>query len=231
MTKNDKTLEEIMEYAFQKQQEHIKKHPKRYAEYLKEQKEVERKERESMKLFPYRRRDIPEKIAKTIIEGKADDGSPMIVPEGEKEIRYALDAKRILILLLGIVGTGKTIAGCRWLVDQVGALYVKSREFCGYSEKMTVDRPFIQLYYKIPHLFLDELGTEEERDIPKIRELLQTRFDNGFKTLVAINATPKEAEELLGKRVSRRLFALGKQIAFRQILCKGEKRRQQIRGK
>lgn len=229
MTKNDETLKEIMEKAFAAQQAHIQRHPERFKRYLSEQKADEKKEQEKMLLFPYRRRDIPDQISQTIIKGVNENGEKLVVTHNERAVLQAFKDKRILVLMLGPVGTGKTIAGCRWLVNQDGGLYVKSREFCSYSEKMTVDRPFIQLYYRIPHLFLEELATEEDKDIGKIRELLQQRFDNNLKTLVSINESPGEAEELLGKRVSRRLFALGKQIAFSKILCPGENRRKELR--
>lgn len=170
---------------------------------------------------------IPGGTARALATGKGPDGSPLIVPEHEVRMLDHIAEGKLLMVVCGLVGTGKTVSACRWLNTRVDRWYVTAKDFCALSEKFDKDRALWSRYRDIKNLVLDEAGMEtDERDQAKVEALLHHRYEEGLVTVVLANKAPKEFLKTYGDRLGRRVYAQGRMIVADEVLCPGEKRRQ-----
>jgi DNA replication protein DnaC len=151
----------------------------------------------------------------------------LVEPDFERELFKAMDDNVLLCLLLGVVGTGKTLSACRWLHEKGAdsARYCRSKDVAALSPKYDGDRPALEALQSAPQLVIDEVGMEEERDWGKIEDLLHLRYEWRRPTVALANLKPKAFEQRYKERIARRVSALGKTIVARDVLCPGEKRR------
>lgn len=201
-----------------------------------QQKAEEAAQSEREGLVPYTSRGIPRGTAVCLATNRAppepgkEQGVVLVTPDFELELYDAMEGGARLAVLLGVVGTGKTISSCRWLSEQHPlSRYVRSKEVAALNAKMSTDRPRLDELTMAPQLVLDEVGMEEEKDWHKLEDLLHQRYEEARPTVVCANMKPKAFEARYKERIARRLYALGQPIVARDIMCPGERRR--LRGK
>lgn len=206
-----------LEAARKAQEEYEAKHPKEVAEWRQREAEKLRKDR----LRPYRARKIPPEIASLLDSGNLP---PLKV---EDALRERLANGKLVVVLCGRLGTGKTIAACRWLVGCWDSLYVKLFEFAAWSDHMDRDRPLIAEVRDVESLVIDECSLALDKDQIKLETLLHHRIDYGKQTIVIIDKSPSEALDHLGERIASRIWEVGSVIPAKQVVRQGEIKRQQ----
>jgi DNA replication protein DnaC len=224
MEKLGESLGDIME-AIKKLQEAQERHERDYPEAVAEWRAREAETRAADALRPYRACGVPVEIAKELAGGNL---APLPL---EQKMLQALKQGIRIVVLCGTLGTGKTIAACRWVVAQWDGLYVKSYEYVALSDHMDKDRPRIEEIKSVESLVLDELAMEQDRDAHKIEALVHHRYDHGLVTVLAINRSPAETEKHLGDRIMSRIYQSGAIISTEKIVRRGEIVRRQSRSK
>ena len=191
--------------------------------------QLERDEQEA--LLPYRRRRIPGLIAKAILYKCDHRGLDLRRTRLDDQLEFHLGSERQrLVLILGKVGTGKTMAACRWLAGVELGLYSTARHFCRLSGNMSDDRPDLRRHETAAALVLDEVGLEDKKHRQRIEDLLHTRYEDDLPTVVIANMAPGEFLSAYGDRVDRRVWANGFKLNPTEVLCPGERKRQSKEG-
>ena len=216
-------LQEVLDRVWEAQERCKRENPAYYEKWLKEQKEIERQRAIKRLEGGY---SIPAVAATAIVDGWDEFGRKLITPPCEVKMRSALACHERLIVVCGLIGTGKTIAACRCLGEQEQGLYIKARSFAAWSAKMREDRWRVDAVIEQPFIVLDELAMEDERDRGKIEELLHERYEQKRITIALANKSPREVLDIYGERVARRVFAKGRRIVADVVLCPGELKRQ-----
>lgn len=116
------------------------------------------------------------------------------------------------LVLVGGVGTGKTVAGISALFRVPGDL-VHARELARRHDPWGEDRQGgvrpLDLRHRL--LVLDDLGTERLEDprfIPALEDLVDARQGGGLRTLITTNLRKEELRSRYGHRVADRLNAI-----------------------
>lgn len=134
-----------------------------------------------------------------------------------KVINWMKNLENFLVLV-GTPGTGKTYfcaALGNYLLDQKKEVrYTHTRDFLG-AVKKTFDDPgknpleYIRALSQLPILILDDVGStlNTEWQIENILALLDFRYSNNRPTIITTNLTSDLMKELLGERISRRVFS------------------------
>lgn len=204
------------------QEEYELAHPKEVAEWRKRE---EKKTNECL-IRKYLAYGIPDGIADELV---IKNYPPLPV---EQEMLSRLKAGSKIIILCGLLGTGKTIAACRWLSEAWDGEYVKAFDYCALSDHMDKDRERINTVRNVESLVLDELSMEVERDQYKIEALLHHRLDRRkLQTVVLINKSPNDARKHIGARITSRVFECGDFIGTKKIVRRGEIIRQNSESK
>ena len=215
-------LQKVLDEIWAAQERCIRERP-----YLLEQyraREAKRAEEEKYK--PYDSCGIPRAIAEVMINRKDEHGRRIKGCRLMDDLKSALSEGKRLIILSGIVGTGKTLTACFWLLKQYDGLYVKSRSICSLSDHQIEDRVELKKYATTNSLVIDEVTMTDDRDRKRIESILHDRCDdNRLITVVCMHAAPKDASKILGDHLARRVAAYGKLIIAQEILCPGELRR------
>jgi DNA replication protein DnaC len=112
-------------------------------------------------------------------------------------------------VLLGPTGVGKTSA-MRWLALAVGPLAYEIRASrLGNAPRRhglgEGDAPEIVRARSARVLCLDDLGTEEERDVGTLQEVIDHRYSEGLATITTTGLKQTELTEHLGAAYVRRL--------------------------
>lgn len=208
-----------LEAARKAQEEYEAKHPREVAEWR--QREAEKLKQD--RLRPYRACKIPPEVASLLAGGTLP---PLQV---EEALRERLSGGKLIVVLCGLLGTGKTIAACRWLASCWDGLYVKLFDLAALSDHMDKDRPRIAEIRDVESLVIDECSLALDKDQIKLEMLLHHRIDYGKQTIVIVDKSPSEALDHLGERITSRVWELGSVIPAKQIVRKGEIKRQQRR--
>ena len=220
-------LQNALERLWEAQQRWIKDHPGEYEAYQAREKAKLAAEAEHNELREYVLRGVPRGIASTLQKGSDQSGVKLYKPAFYGQMYRALQGGKVIVVLAGVLGAGKTIAACKWMMRQSDGLYVKARHYCAFSEKYSEDREQIEVYRRTMNLVLDEMSMEAEQDTQKLGELVHDRYENARVTIMCVNKSPKEAESMLGERISSRIWEAGEIIPCTDILRRGEKIRQQ----
>lgn len=110
-------------------------------------------------------------------------------------------------LLLGPTGVGKTSAA-RWAQARYPGLWVSSRELGACERKHPLgdgDPPLLREARKVGTLYLDDLGTEDARDLGVIQGLIDARYAQGRAIYATTGLTKAGLAEHLGAAYVRRL--------------------------
>ena len=173
----------------------------------------------------------PDAIADTIRAGKDEHGRRLITSEPERWLRDKMENGRRLMLLCGKLGTGKTMAACRWLADQQGTdsvfLFRLAVDVCRLSPDFSKTDPELRQLATVRVLVLDEVGTTQEEDKHRARleGLLHRRFDAGLVTILLSNLTPSEFVDRYHARIVSRVYDSGGIYGCREVLRLGEQQR------
>jgi DNA replication protein DnaC len=113
-------------------------------------------------------------------------------------------------ILLGPTGVGKTSA-MRWIALAVGprAYEIRASRLGSAPRRHPLgegDAPEIVRARSARVLCLDDVGTEEERDIGTLQEVIDHRYIAGLATIVTTGLRQKELSEHLGAAYVRRLL-------------------------
>ena len=207
---------EAIENLKKAQDRYVKENPEAVAEWRKREAQKEKDE----KLGVYRAFKVPIELAKEIV---FDSPSPLPI---ERELFGRMACGKRIVAMCGMLGTGKTLASCRWLAGEWDGLYIKAFEYFALSDHMDSDRPKIDEVKNVDSLVVDELSMSLEKDQHKLEALLHHRIDYGKKTVVIVDKSPGETMKHLGERISSRIWEDGAVISAKNIVRKGEIKRQ-----
>lgn len=208
-----------------------------------EAEDQERKDREFVaRLKAWR---FPDKIIRALQTMK-DPGDLRPVPLAEKSDLYETDClkwirigvakKRQLCVMVGALGTGKTLASC-WATwedakgHRADIIYATAREVFTKSDRMDKDREWLDRVAGCSVLILDECGTKEERDesdSKQLAALLHSRFEHDKRTIVLANMEQGEFARRYTDAVMSRVYESGGLHNCGQIVRRGELKRQGI---
>jgi hypothetical protein len=177
---------------------------------------------------------IPKLHRDAILTGYDEHGTKIRDTEPEADIDVAVGDGLRLIVLVGPLGTGKTMAAIRWAAgsDHNDVLYSTARQVFAKSDRYDGDRPDLERVNTCAVLILDEMAGQEERDADsaQIASVLHHRWENKRITICIANTTQEEFEGKYEPRVVSRLWEAGEVIPCTVTLRRGEKARQQELG-
>lgn len=110
-------------------------------------------------------------------------------------------------LLLGPTGEGKTSAALWARLRHRGA-WMTARDLGASERRHPLGEelpPLLREALRTPVLYLDDLGTEEGRDLGVVQYVIDQRYASGRATFVTSGLTPKGLVEYLGAPTLRRL--------------------------
>jgi hypothetical protein len=111
-------------------------------------------------------------------------------------------------LLLGPTGIGKTSAA-RWLGVRYPGVWVHARELGAAERHHALGEgwaPLMKSAIGARHLYLDDLGTEEARDLGALQFVIDQRYAAGRATFATSGLTKAELASYLGAPYVRRLI-------------------------
>jgi len=183
--------------------------------------------------------DFPGLAIDAVMTGRDEQGEPLVLGEAEAWLRSCFEERQYLAALVGLVGTGKTVAACKVAEeDDRGTLYTLAVDLVRAMDRYdrNRDRQLEQRARWTPILIVDECGTQEEngRDSAQLAGLVRRRFDAKKVTimignLMAFHSDEEEArnfEDLYGDPVMSRAYHSGGVHMCTEVLRKGEQRRQ-----
>jgi DNA replication protein DnaC len=181
---------------------------------------------------------FPDFAVEAIIDGRNDKGEPLATSQADRFIRTAMGVPSTLfVVLVGLLGTGKTLAACRWAVGLIGppgasrpdVIYCRALEIFSRSPRQLKDRQWLRRVETCDVLVVDECGTDEERegdDSPQLAGLWLRRFDDNRRTVVLANLTQEHFETRYDQAIMSRLYHRGGLEPCTEVMRRGEKRRQ-----
>jgi len=110
-------------------------------------------------------------------------------------------------LLLGPTGEGKTSAALWARLRHRGA-WMTARDLGASERRHPLGEalpPLLREALRAPVLYLDDLGTEESRDLGVLQYVIDQRYASGRATFVTSGLTPKGLADYLGAPTLRRL--------------------------
>jgi DNA replication protein DnaC len=178
----------------------------------------------------------PEKVIGALFTGK-DPGDvnqrvDLYETDALQWLRAAWAARKQIMCLVGSLGTGKTIAACMvpYETKQRDVLFVTANEVFSKSDRYDGDRPWLERVERAAVLIIDECGRDTERketDSKRLADLLHARFENNRRTIVLANIGRAEFTERYTDAVLSRIYESGGMHVCKQIVRRGELRRQQ----
>jgi hypothetical protein len=197
------------------------------AELLQRQRELDEAQKWKDRLQPYLMRGIPGLIAGALVNN-ADHHGRKIKPT---KLQAQLDAykDRKIILVFGEVGTGKTIACCRWLMGfERDGRYMQAHDLGALSPRMTTDRDQIDRVRACSALVLDEVKRTTEagdKESERVADLLQWRYEHDKPSVVVANMQPDDFDDF-GDRLGRRTDPPnGVKLTAADVMCPVQQRR------
>jgi len=134
-------------------------------------------------------------------------------------------------LLLGPTGAGKTSAAL-WAKARYPGLWLHARELGAVERKHPLgegDPPLLREASTAPTLYLDDLGTEDPRDLGVIQHVIDRRYAAGLATYATTGLTRADLANYLGAAYVRRLIEQhvrrkdGTELAVLFVDCHGSK--------
>jgi DNA replication protein DnaC len=135
------------------------------------------------------------------------------------------------LLLLGNVGTGKTLLACGMLTDETydrDGTYMEDGLYCTVAQlmrriKMTwkkesaeTEQDVFSKLAKLGLLVIDEIGVQFNSDTERclLTELINDRYNAQQRTILVSNLTLKEFTQVVGERIVDRFREGGKVLVF-----------------
>jgi hypothetical protein len=172
--------------------------------------------------------NIPAIHGEAIRSGKDEHGKPIRELDIDVKLRAAIASGKRIVYLVGHVGTGKTLAACKWAVGQQNyTLYIKAMSYCNLVKSR---RP-LERYRNCQVLILDEIGMEREFDADIIADLIHHRYEECLTTVGISNMDPSKITGHYGDPIARRTWAAGAVIKCDVVVCPGQERRDSVRDK
>lgn len=110
-------------------------------------------------------------------------------------------------LFLGPTGVGKTSA-MAWLAAEWPGLQIHARELASSERRHGLGEgypPEIRDARSVRVLYLDDIGTEEQRDLGALQFVLNHRYESGLATVATSGLTQEQLTAHIGAAYSRRL--------------------------
>jgi hypothetical protein len=110
-------------------------------------------------------------------------------------------------LLLGPTGIGKTSAA-RWVAARYPGMWVNARELGAAERQHPLGDglpPLTRSAIEARHLYLDDIGTEDGRDLGALQFVIDQRYSASRATFVTTGLTAPELSSHLGPAYVRRL--------------------------
>lgn len=110
-------------------------------------------------------------------------------------------------LLLGPTGAGKTSAAL-WAMARYPGFWVASRDLGAAERRHPLgegDPPLVRQAISAPTLYLDDLGTEDAKDLGVLQSVIDHRYAKGRATFVTSGLTRVDLSTYLGAAYVRRL--------------------------
>lgn len=142
-------------------------------------------------------------------------GRLALTPSLDAVSRWLDGSRTPVLILVGGVGAGKTLAALEALVRVPGDM-VHARELARRYDPWGDDRNGNVRPLDLRHrlIVLDDLGTEraDPRFQPALEDLVDFRQGNGLRTLITTNVSAGDIRRLYGDRVADRLNAIAKAV-------------------
>jgi len=178
------------------------------------------------------RQGFPDDAVEIMVRG-TEDGEHVAIVDDVVDHWLAERSNKRLLALLGVLGTGKTLAACRWADQHGPAMFVRACEVYALSPKFSVDRERLDAIERAPMLIIDEMMTtaETQADSAQLSTLLQSRFAERRKTIAIGNGKLSEFVRRYGEVVESRMYQSGGYLPCSKIMRRGEILRQRRRTK
>jgi hypothetical protein len=119
-----------------------------------------------------------------------------------------------VLVLMGGIGTGKTLAACWWATEFRAAQFMTAAELARWPR---YDMAAMDRLLKAPGIVVDDLGTEYMDDkgnfLAVFDEFVNTRCANMRKTVITTNLTPADFGKRYGARITDRIVECGRFIS------------------
>lgn len=171
---------------------------------------------------------FPVKMAKAIVSGKTEMGKTIVDTPPMKFLRESLDAELLVVAMVGLLGTGKTLAACAIAFERrVQTVYCTARQIWEWTYRKRDG--WIERLTDVPLLIIDEVGHGDERKdehSPKVAALVVERFDHDRPTIMLGNLLVEQFEERYPGALQSRMWQRGALEPFTGVMREGEQRRQ-----
>lgn len=144
-------------------------------------------------------------------------GAPKIAAElvanegvDENAAVRAVQSGKLLYILAGNPGCGKTVAAVSRLEDRETGLFVRAAELVELGSHFS-DRDLLSKYRRCGVLVVDDLGVEyrSEQMICRLDELIDSRASSGLPTIITTNMTAAEFRIRYQERIWSRIHQFG----------------------
>lgn len=179
-------------------------HQEKLSREIDEKKKHAAAAKHSLELMRYRRALVPSAIAKLIASGQRSLRRTDALDE-----LLARDSK-LVIVLAGNPGSGKTVAACTRLGERDGGRLVRGTELVELGADWR-DRKALAAIRSASVLVIDDLGVEyrEAKLASRLDDILDARISAKLQTVITTNLAAKAFEGRYGGRVWSRLHQHG----------------------
>jgi DNA replication protein DnaC len=144
-------------------------------------------------------------------KAKADERAALpgkLAARTDRRIMSAIRQGSPCILILGPTGVGKTSA-MRWLQLQHRGTWFSARELAACERRHSLgegEPPDLARACSSELLYLDDLGTEDGRDNPVLKHVIDRRYSSGYPTVLNTGLTKAMLTERYEAPTERRLL-------------------------
>jgi DNA replication protein DnaC len=180
-------------------------HQEKLAREAAQREELKREQRKTELRIKLRRADVPRRIASLLAEGGLDETSAMR-SAGEH-------SEKLVLVLAGNPGSGKTVAACSAMLEAQSARLVRATEISELGTEYAA-RMFLAELRKVGLLVLDDLGIEqgEKRMSARLDDLVDARVSAHLRTIITSNLPGSVFSQRYGARIWSRIVGHGAYI-------------------
>lgn len=183
-------------------------------------------ERYERKIRAYTSYGVPRKFAQMALDGTNIQNQPLRHLPVMDRLLDALTAGKKIIIVLGVVGAGKTLGVIRTMFQNgYPSEYISASDICQYNPNFAHDRYYIEKFTHYSRLIVDEIGIEiAERDSAKLEILLHKRIEFSRLTVCIGNMSKNVFLDKFGDRITRRVIDEGIAIECLTPISEGGKK-------